>query len=70
MAESIRVRLTQRVPVAVEHGLTPGREFDSDDYDIREPGAFGGRFAHNYAWVVGDAGERVKLLGHEFEVVG
>lgn len=53
------VKVTTRVPVETRHGITAGRVFPT----VRHPEGRGG------TWVQGDAGELVKLLSHEFEVV-
>lgn len=61
----MRIRLLCNVPVAPEHGMTKGRVFDviEDDEGDGSRGTSG-------KWVVGDAEERVKILYHEYEIVG
>jgi hypothetical protein len=49
------------VPVEKKHGLTSGRVMKAEQIM--------GHGRNRFAWVMGDAGERVKLLDHEFKVL-
>jgi hypothetical protein len=61
MSDKLRVRVIRTVPVAAQHNITVGREFDAHPEPNRQRG--------HGVWVDGDAGEPVKLLRHEYEIV-
>jgi len=53
------IRLTSNTPVERKHGMREGRTFEVEDSDWCPGGV----------WVDGDAGERVKILNREFEIL-
>jgi hypothetical protein len=57
--ETVRIRLTQNLPVDSKHGATKGREFDA---------VLAGN-PRVYWWIQGDDGERVGVFFHEAEVI-
>jgi hypothetical protein len=59
----MKVRLKHTIPVGKEHGMTAGRELETIEFFSAA------RRDEVKAWVMGDAGEKVGLLRHEFEVV-
>ncbi len=59
----MKIKLTINVSVEKKHGMTEGRIFDvfrEQEQDRKQSGGW---------WVIGDAGEEIKILGHEAEVV-
>lgn len=60
----MKVKLRHAPPVEKRHGATAGRIFEA------EPAEEDNKRGYNGAvWVVGDAGEPLKLLRHEFDIV-
>lgn len=59
-----RVKLLEDVPVEAKHGLTKGREFEV----LPSSKTPGNDFSN--VWVMGDAGEPVKLHDREFRALG
>jgi hypothetical protein len=57
----MKIRLMCRLPVEERHGMTEGRVLDV----VREEGL--GR--NGYYWVIGDAGERLKVFRREASIV-
>ncbi len=59
----MKIRLLCNMPVGLEHGMTAGREFEIHrSAEKRGRGTAG-------VWVVGDAGEEVKVYRREYEIV-
>jgi len=63
----MKIRLRHDVPVAKKHGLTEGRVLDVIEDDGMPRVDVGRDIAG--VWIMGDAGEPVKVLGHEYEIV-
>lgn len=60
--DTVRIRLTQNLPVNSKHGATKGREFDA----VRENAE--GRSRVHW-WIHGDDGDQVGVFFHEAEEV-
>lgn len=67
----MKIRLRHNLPIAPEHGMMGGRVFEvlTDDYDNLRCSHKPKSKRVGWAWVIGDAGEEVKVLGHEYEIV-
>ena len=53
--EIMKIKIITDVPVDAKHGITKGRIFETLPKDGRGQ------------WVMGDAGEKVKIHRHEYE---
>ncbi len=59
----MKIRLLMNIPVALEHGMDKGREFEVVRLGEK------GRNVPKW-WVLGDAGEEIGIGKHEAEEVG
>ncbi len=55
----MKVKLLVDVPVDPKHGMTKGRVLE----------VLGSVPGGSFVWVMGDAGEKIKVLGHEYQFV-
>ena len=55
----MKIRLTKDVPVDKKHGLTAGKILDVIKRDDED---------RDGTWVVGDTGQKVRILAHEYEI--
>ncbi len=55
----MRVRVTKKPPVEAKHEIEIGNEYETVDEVVSSS-----------VWIMGAAGEKVRLLSHEWEAVG
>ena len=65
----MNIKLVMDIPVGKEHGLTEGRIFKTISEPIKETGGVKYIEDRVAVEVIGDIGEKVKILGHEYEEV-
>ena len=58
----MKIKLKRRIPVEEKHGMTEGRILES----VEPPDEHKG---DRNVWVNGDAGERVRILGGEYDAI-